>query len=123
MNPVADATALVAELGPAEKDRLRYVLSDLADELTHVPDPAERIAVTGTGWVLAGDAALRLGGHWTGTGKWLLRELRDMDPALAGAWVAAAGSDRRLLAFVRTVLDRAGGPLFDGYVVRAERTA
>jgi GNAT superfamily N-acetyltransferase len=108
-------------LPPDEVDRARYRLTDLLDDLVHAVADDERTAITGTGWVAAADGALRLGGHWVGTGKWLLRELRDMDPALADRWLAAAGSADRLAAFVREVLDAAGGPLFDGYRAAGER--
>jgi hypothetical protein len=104
-----------------EIDRQRYALTDLIDDLNHAVDVAERITMTATGWVAAGDAALRLGGHWTGRGKWLLRELRDMDPELAGEWLAAAGSAARTATFAREVLDRSGGPLFDGYRAAGKR--
>jgi hypothetical protein len=104
-----------------EIDRGRYGLTDLIDDLTHAVDPGERTTLTATGWVAAGDAALRLGSHWAGTGKWLLRELRDMDPELAGEWLAAAGDAALTVEFARRVLDRAGGPLFDGYRAAGER--
>jgi hypothetical protein len=108
-------------LTDAESDWQRYVLTDLIDDLSHAVDAGERITLTATGWVAAGDAALRLGGHWVGRGKWLLRELRDMDPELAGEWLTAAGSAALTVDFAREVLDRSGGPLFDGYRVAGER--
>ena len=118
--PVRAESARVLAAGPApltraEYDRERYGLTDLLDDLTHVTDPEERIALAGTGWVAAAEAALALGGAWQGRGKWLLRELRALDPALAGEWLAAAGDPDRVAAFVSRVLDTAGGPLFDGY--------
>lgn len=118
------AAVLAAGPGPlpaAEARHLRYALTDLLDDLVHAVRDDERAAITGTGWVAAGEAALRLGGHWVGRGKWLLRELRDMDAALAARWLAAAGSADRLAAFLRDLLDTAGGPLFDGYRVAADR--
>jgi hypothetical protein len=123
---VRSACARVLAAGPRpltreEIDHLRYGLTDLIDDLSHAVDVAERITLTATGWIAAGEAALRLGGHWVGRGKWLLRELRDMDPELAGEWVAAAGSAARTADFAREVLRRSGGPLFDGYRVAGER--
>jgi len=118
--PVRSESARVLAAGPAplttaEIDRQRYALTDLLDDLTHVTDPGERVALTGTGWVAAAEAALVLRGAWSGRGKWLLRELRALDPGLASAWLAAAGSPEGVAAFVRRVLDDAGGPLYDGY--------
>jgi hypothetical protein len=104
-----------------EIDRQRYALTDLMDDLNHAVDVAERITLTATGWMAAGEAALRLGGHWVGHGKWLLRELRDMDPELAGEWLTAAGSATLTADFAREVLGRAGGPLFEGYRAAGKR--
>jgi hypothetical protein len=120
----ACARVLAAGPGPLtqeDQDRRRYALTDLIDDLTHAVDAGERLTLTATAWVAAGDAALHLGGHWIGRGKWLLRELRDMDPELAGEWLAAAGSAARTVDFARAVLDRSGGPLFDGYRAAGER--
>jgi GNAT superfamily N-acetyltransferase len=108
-------------LPPDEADHVRYRLTDLLDDLVHAVADDERTAITGTGWVAAAECALLLGGHWVGQGKWLLRELRDMDAALAARWLAAAGSPGPLAGFAREVLDRAGGPLFDGYRAAGER--
>jgi hypothetical protein len=118
--PVRDVAARELAAGPpplteAEADRERYGLTDLLDDLTHVIDPGERIALTGTGWVAAASSALVLRGAWSGRGKWLLRELRALDPDLAAAWLSAAGSAEKVAAFITRVLDDAGGPLFDGY--------
>ena len=59
--------------------------------------------------------------HWTGNGKWLLRELRDLDPTTAERWLAAAGDAAAIEAFGTETLDRFGGPLFDGYRATAPR--
>jgi hypothetical protein len=77
--------------------------------------------VATTAWIAAAQQALMLGEHWVGGGKWLLRELRDLDDDLAGHWLAAHGDAEATAAFVREVLDRAGGPLFSGYRVPGER--
>jgi hypothetical protein len=117
---VRDESARVLAAGPqplsqAEIERQRYALTDLLDDLAHVVDPGERTALTGTGWVAAAEAALLLRGAWSGRGKWLLRELRALDPGLARAWLAAAGDPALVAAFVSRVLSDAGGPLYDGY--------
>jgi ribosomal protein S18 acetylase RimI-like enzyme len=120
------AAVLAAGPGPlpdAATAQQRYVLTDVLDDLVHATDPGERTAIAGYAWGTAGEAALRLGGHWVGRGKWLLRELRDLDPDLAGEWLAAAGDPNRVAAFLRRLLKSAGGPLFDGYRVRGERPA
>ncbi|MEV4351315.1 nucleotidyltransferase domain-containing protein [Actinoplanes sp. NPDC049596] len=99
-------------LSPAEKDRWRYGLTDALDDLAHVTDPGERLVIAAEVWTEAGRAALAFAGRWISRGKWLLRELRELDPALADRWLAARDEPA---AFAGEVLNRGGGPLFDGY--------
>ena len=104
-----------------ELDRARYALTDLLDDLVHAADPGERQVTATAAWTAAAQLALAGAGHWTGTGKWLLRELRDLDPVAAGRWLAAAGDPAAIETFGKETLDRYGGPLFDGYLVTAPR--
>jgi hypothetical protein len=106
-----------------ERAAARYGLTDLLDDLTHARDQGERTVVAAVAWTTAAQQALVLGGHWVGGGKWLLRELRDMDNDLATRWLAAHGDAEAVAVFVREVLNRAGGPLFAGYCARGERPA
>jgi hypothetical protein len=106
-----------------ERAAARYSLTDQLDDLAHAHDAGERIAVAVAAWVNAAQEALALGGRWVGAGKWLLRQLRDMDAGLAGRWLDAHGNIAATEAFVREVLDRAGGPLFAGYQARGARPA
>jgi hypothetical protein len=101
----------------------RYQLTDLLDDLTYAEDAGERLAVAATAWMLPAQQALAFAGHWSGAGKWLLRELRAMDSALATRWVAAHGDAQAIAAFVQQVLERAGGRLFAGYEARGDRPA
>jgi hypothetical protein len=74
------------------------------------------------GWTLGqqtAELALLLAGSWLGTGKWLLRELRAADPAVAAALLASAGNPERLTAVADQVLSRAGGRLWASYRVSA----
>jgi hypothetical protein len=112
-----------AQLDDADVDRLRYGLTDLLDDLEHSRDPAEGLVVAATAWTRAAELALHAGQHWLGGGKWLLRELRDLDPDLAGRWVAAHGDPAAIAAFAHDVLDQVGGPLFDGYRAAGEHPA
>jgi hypothetical protein len=66
------------------------------------------------------ELAITLCGGWLGTGKWLGRQLRAVDPELAVALLAAfreavAGDRTGLAAVASDVLDRAGGRLMEGY--------
>lgn len=99
-------------LTAAERDRVRYVLTDLLDDHTYAGDPGERAAIAAVLWIEAGRAALSLADRWVSGGKWLLRELRALDPALAGRWLAARDDPA---GFTTAVLAGAGGPLFEGY--------
>ncbi|WP_051809959.1 nucleotidyltransferase domain-containing protein [Actinoplanes subtropicus] len=99
-------------LTATERDRLRYALTDTLDDLTHAVDPGERLVIGSALWTGTAQAALAFGGRWISGGKWLLRELREYDPGLAGRWLAARDDPAPL---ARQVLAAAGGPLFDGY--------
>lgn len=110
-------------LTPAQRDQARYVLTDLLDDLAHAADPGERRVIAATLWTDAAHQALAAANCWNGTGKWLLRELRALDADLAERWLRARDDDAATAAFAREVLDRLGGPLFDGYHAVAPRPA
>jgi hypothetical protein len=99
-------------LSGAEHDRLRYGLTDLLDDHKHAVDDGERAVIAATVWTESARAALAFAGRWLSSGKWLLRELRELDPALAARWLAARDEPA---AFAAEVLAKAGGPLFEGY--------
>lgn len=102
----------------------RYAVTDAMDDVTHAHDAHERL-VTAT--MLADEAAhllLHGAGHWWGRGKWVARELADLDARDGTDWrprheqalvTAAAGDASLLLAFADDVLARHGGPLFEGH--------
>ena len=101
-----------APLTAAERDRLRYHLTDLLDDHRHATDAGERMVIAAALWTESARVALAVAGRWLSTGKWLLRELRDLDPADAARWLDARDDPA---GFAADVLARAGGPLFDGY--------
>lgn len=109
-------------LTPEELDTARYAVTDLLDDLT--AGGAEALSIAAALW--NGSAQLVLGAHgrWSGTGKWLLRELRAMDAErdtdhaqalLAGLAATVGGDTTRMQAAVEAVLITVGGRLFDGY--------
>ncbi|MBR7839090.1 nucleotidyltransferase domain-containing protein [Actinospica durhamensis] len=110
-----------APLTAAEHDYARYGLTDLLDDLAHAVDPGEKTVIAATAWTAAAQQALAFDGRWAGNGKWLLRELRELDRGLADRWLAAFGDPEAIDAVAREVLDRAGGPLFDGFRAAGER--
>jgi hypothetical protein len=110
-----------APLTAAERDYARYGLTDLLDDLVHSVDPGEKTVIAATAWTTAAQQALAFADRWAGNGKWLLRELREMDRELADRWLAAFGDAEAIEAVARDVLDRVGGPLFDGFRAIGER--
>jgi hypothetical protein len=99
-------------LTAAERDWLRYSLTDLLDDYTHATDAGERDVIATTLWIDTARTALAIAGRWLSDGKWLLRELRELDPSFAAGWLAARDDPARVAG---QVLARAGGPLFEGY--------
>jgi len=106
-----------APLTRAELDERRFVLTDLLDDLAGAADPGERAFVAWRALTEAARLALAAGRRWQGSGKWLLRELRYLDAGLADRVVAALDDPARAYAVGREVLDRVGGPLWEGHTV------
>ena len=98
----------------AELDLTRYGLTDLLDDLAGSTDPGETAVIGWNAWTATAELALVLAGHWLGTGKWLLRELRAADPELADRMVAAIGSPDSLMRVAEEVLSQAGGRFWAG---------
>jgi hypothetical protein len=103
----------------------RYMITDLLDDLAGACDPGERTVIAAVLWERM--ERLWLAGHrrWTGSGKWLLRELRSADLATAdrmlGALHAAlAGGTDDLILLADEILAPFGGRLFNGYVSAGE---
>ncbi len=116
--PARCATALAAGPPPLtgpERERLRYGLTDLLDDLRHATDPGEHTVIAATLWTETARTALLTAGCWVSHGKWLLRDLRDWNPHFADRWLTARNDPGQLTALTTAVLEQAGGPLFDGY--------
>jgi hypothetical protein len=113
----------------AELELVRYALTDLLDDLAGAEPGPERTAVAVSVWRSTAELALAAAGSWTGTGKWLIRELEVLDER-EGSRLTAELDDalRRALAgdtepLVRTadvVLDRCGGRYWSGLYRAAE---
>jgi hypothetical protein len=114
-----------AESTPGEIDRRRYGITDLIDDLVGGVTEVERPFVVGQLATDVASLALVAARHWRGGGKWLGRELFDLDPDLARDLVAAhslavGGSDGDLIRVAEAVLDRVGGRLLAGYEADGE---
>lgn len=103
-------------------DTARYVVTDLLDDLTAAGP--ETLSVAATLWSETADLILGANGRWSGTGKWLQRELRAFDTEsgtdhagalLSGLAAVGQGDTAVMRAAVGAVLASVGGPLFDGY--------
>ncbi|WP_111510550.1 GNAT family N-acetyltransferase [Mycobacterium kyogaense] len=116
--------------GPEPVDRatleaMRYRVSALADDLVSSSDTGETLVVAAALIGEAADLVLATHRRWSGTGRWLLRELSALDTTrntayaerlLDGLRATAAGDPGPLHASVVSVVDVCGGPLFDGYL-------
>ncbi|MBO9626445.1 MAG: nucleotidyltransferase domain-containing protein [Microbacterium sp.] len=114
--------ATVVATGPlldtAEAALRRYMISDLVDDLRDAVDPLERRVVASTLFERIAELMLLSEGRWIGTGKWLPRRLRELDPARAERLTDplladdyAAFADR-----AEEELTRAGGRVQAGFV-------
>jgi hypothetical protein len=99
----------------AELDAHRYGLTDLLDDLTGSTDPGETIVICWYVLRSTAELALLTAGSWLGDGKWLLRELRQLDLELADELLAAREDPVELARLADQVLARAGGRLWAGY--------
>ncbi|NUS43837.1 MAG: nucleotidyltransferase domain-containing protein [Mycobacteriaceae bacterium] len=105
----------------------RYRITDLLDDLIGSKDRAERLMIATTLWQATADLVLTGNRRWTGSGKWLHRELDAFDRSTGTAHAhalssavesVAAGVIEPMVDAVTEALDQFGGRLFDGYIVR-----
>lgn len=118
-----------APLADGERDALRYALTDLLDDLGGGGDPHLLTAVAVQTWQSAAELRLALGQRWSGTGKWLVRELAAYDAESGTAYAARLDAGLRaamngdpgpLTAVADEVLAGSGGRLWSGYRVGGE---
>ncbi|MFD4352651.1 hypothetical protein ACFWPX_08825 [Nocardia sp. NPDC058518] len=109
----------------------RYRITDPLDDLIGSKDPAERLMIATTFWQATADLVLTGNRRWTGSGKWLHRELDAFDRSTGTAYaqvlasaVESVASDviEPMVGAVAKALDRFGGRLFDGYSIRGPAT-
>lgn len=117
--------AAVIDAGPPPLDgeserRMRYGVSDLLDDLRA---PRSREELVGTGarmYEQLADYHLRRRGLWSAKGKAIPRVLRQADPVLCASYQDAftslfSGDPGPVIRLAESLLNEAGGPLFDGY--------
>jgi hypothetical protein len=98
---------------------LRYVITDLLDDLRGKRSSAEIRAIAAQLFQPLADLTLLGRGTWSGKGKWIPRLLDKLDPQLARDFddafrLAADGNSSAILALAENELTRHGGPLFAG---------
>ena len=126
---LAEECAAILDAGPgplsdADRDAMRYALTDLLDDLADSTDPVLAAVVAFATFEAAAKLLLAVDGRWWGSGKWLIRELRERDTIrgtsyalrLHAGLVSAVERDAVLLTVVaEEILEAAGGRLFAGY--------
>jgi hypothetical protein len=119
----------VLDAGPppisaADLELLRYGLTDLLDDLTGAAHDEEATAIAVEVWRETAELALAGAGAWSGTAKWLVRELRALDERRGthltaaldlGLHRALAGERESLTAVADEVLEPLGGRVWAGF--------
>lgn len=109
---------------PGEVESMRYAVTDLLNDLDSARTVDEALTVATALFREAADLILAANRRWSGSGKWLLRELRRLDADLPQAFTAelldglraaATGDTRPLHDAAASILDAYGGAIFDGY--------
>jgi hypothetical protein len=125
----AAVTAGPAPLSEGDLGSARYALTDLITDLEGVTDPAQQVAISAVLWQEAAALLLAGSGRWAGSGKALVRELRELDRVegtsitddlVAGLRESIAGSSARLIDGCDGILARFGGRRFSGHRVSGE---
>lgn len=127
--PIRAAAARALAAGPRPLagpacDTMRYMTSDLIDDLRGQRPAAEIAAIAAQLHPRLIDLMLLGRGAWTGAGKWGPRLLRRLDSQLADRFdaafrKAALGDGAALAALAEAELGRHGGHYFDGYKQQA----
>lgn len=110
-------------LTSAELEQRRYFLSDLLDDLRGAIDPTETIFIASHLLEMAGTLLLMSEQRWTGTGKWLSRQLEEAGSGFAARFgdafrTLSTESDKApLVSIVESILESVGGPLTEGFSV------
>lgn len=115
----------VLKSGPAalSKEQLRsarYGIGDLLEDLRSPRNSFEEKSIIAKLHEQLGDFWFRAQGLWSASGKHIPRRMSKLDKACAEKWVSAfnsafVGQTSELIQFSKDILNRYGGPLFDGY--------
>ncbi|GAA3643504.1 nucleotidyltransferase domain-containing protein [Microlunatus ginsengisoli] len=125
--------AAVLAAGPGFLDAVglayaRYTLTDQLDDLAGGAAPPVRDAIAFDVWRGSAELLLACAGRWTGTGKWLVREVQALDEDDGsdyanrlhdGLHEALDGRPDALTVVADEILQQAGGRLGDGFYLNA----
>ena len=123
----AEVAAGPKPLTTIERDLLRYTITNLLDDLSDAAGN-ERTAIASVLWQDAARLLLTGAGHWSGTGKGLLREVVAYDSTHGTGHAEALmrgvrADDASLAEAVDDILAAYGGRLFDGFELAATSEA
>lgn len=99
----------------------RYFITDTLDDLLGSTNRAEELFTANTLAELVHEFVLRTNGRWIGASKWIVRALRQFDPAFTIEFVAAfdhfyrTGDKQKIVQLVEKILEPYGGRLFAGF--------
>lgn len=105
-------------------DSMRYALSDLVDDLRANAAGPVGTAIAVEAWRRTAELVLAVHEHWTGGGKWLMRELTELDQTKSSDWATAletalrralSNDPSRLIRLAEGALDLAGGRFWEGF--------
>jgi hypothetical protein len=108
-------------LSSDERDRRRYAITDLVDDIREPRCAAELMAVGAKLFEHLADYYLRSKGEWSATGKTIIRRLHTVDPEFGQKYEHAfrqlfvEGNPGPCIELSKETLENSGGLLFDGY--------
>ena len=125
---LATVAAGPGALSAADLDLARYALTDHLDDLAGGASPEVLDAIAIEVWRSAAELLLASFAWWSGSGKWLMREVEALDEAKgtgfaqqlhAGLHAAITGDPTLLIKVADEVLDLVGGRLWGGFYLGA----
>jgi len=121
---LAEVAAGPTPLSSEDLELLRYIVTNLLDDLIGASGD-ERTAICSVLWQDAARLLLTGAGHWSGTGKGLLREVMAYDRSHGTDHARALmegvrSEDDRLVDEVDRILEPYGGRLFTGFELSAD---
>lgn len=112
------------ELTRKEIDFKRYFITDTLDDFIGAKNKDEELFIANTLAEQLHEFVLRTNNRWIGKSKWIIRELKNFDPAFTERFVEAfqlfyrTGDKKRVEELADIVLKPHGGRLFEGFSIK-----